>query len=244
MDYQASDEIDHGFWAMLAARIDDSVEVVEWMRTTVGCSSDAIDATFPPGREDTRPESSGEPQTIDEFCANEANFPTCDTCPATERFLAVSASDGNIKAIDPDYYARDQYVTDQFVAQGYGLRWTTGALHFGQTKWKRVSEVLLDLHPAATDTPRELNLTISVSGTPVDVLAETCSVRSFELNPRDIECPATDAGTRQPNAHMRWPLMVEGRYVFLDFTMDAVTGGAFSVSRLVLGMGPSPSTTL
>jgi len=220
------------------------MEVVEWLRTVVGCSSEAIDAAFPPGREDTRPESSGEPQTVAEFCANEDNFPTCDSCPQVEKFLVVSAEDNRIKSVESDYYARVQHDGTQFIAEGYGSRWVTGALHFGQTKWKRASEVLMDLHPEATDDPRELTLTVSVSGTPVDSLVETCSIRSFELNPRTIECPATSAGTKQPNAHLRWPLMVEGRYIYLDFVVEAETGGAFSASRLVLGMGPSPSTTL
>ena len=244
LNYQSSDEVDHGFTAMLSGVLDDSMEVIEWLRVKVGCSSASINALFPPTDGEVRPTFDGTPQTIEEFCADESNFPECTGCPSKERFLAVSATDGAIKSIEDDYFARDQWTGVAYEAVGYGSRWVTGALHFGNTNWKRVSEIVLGLLPVASVTPRTLNLTVSTSGNPGDVLAPVCTLRSFPMKSRSIACPATAVSGTQPNAHFRWPVLVEGRYLYLDFSVPAAVGGAFSVSRLAVQLGASPNTTL
>lgn len=242
---QSSDEIDHGFTALLSAQLDDSMEVIEWMRVKLGCSSAAIDALFPPSPGEVRDTFDGDfpGMTVEELCNDPDLFPGCDGCPTEERFLVVSSSDGALKSVEEDYFARDQWNGTEYVATGYKSRWVTGALNFGSTEWKRATEVSLGLIPVATDEPRDLQLRVSASGTPAD-LTSGCNVRTFVMRTRKIECPAVTSTTKQPNAHFRWPIIAEGRYLYLDFEVPACTGGGFTISRLGLVLQTSPNSTL
>lgn len=242
MDYESTDEVDHGFTAILPAQLDESLEVIEWLRTHAGCSSDEVDLIFPPTPGEYRPEFDGDPKSLSDFCQDEAAFPECNGCPGEERFLIVSAEDGALKVVESDFFARTQWTGAEYEALGYSARWVTGALHFGNTNWKRATEVSLGLVPVVSTDPRTLRLLVSSSGSPSDVLAPHCGVRSFTMKDRAIECAASAANT-QPNAHLRWPFIVEGRYVYLDFQVPSAVGGAFSITRLSLTVGQSPNST-
>jgi len=244
MDYEAADEVDHGFSALLPVSPDDSMEVAEWLISAGGCSSADVEELFP-GTSEGRPVIPAQPVDVEDFCGNPANFPKCDVCPKLERFIVASTADGALKDVDLDYFAREYRVSaGVYSAEGYGSRFVTGALHFDKTEWKRLEDVQFDLIVPATDEPRDLNLTISTSATPVDVLAPLCRAKAFVLKPRKLQCPGTGLPADQPNAHFRWPVLVEGRYLYLDFSVPAVTGGAFQASRIAVGMGLSPNSTL
>jgi hypothetical protein len=128
--------------------------------------------------------------------------------------------------------------------QGYGSRFVTGAINFGTLDWKRLSEIAIAIKAVPTDTPRDLSLRVGISSVPADILdGDACFQKVFLLSNRSLACPSTAATGLLPNAHHRWPLMLEGRYIVLDFQIASTTGGSFFLTRLTASVGKSPNTT-
>src|SRR5690606_39224224 len=130
-------------------------------------------------------------------------------------------------------FAREIKSGKNYIATGYESRAITGCLNFDKDDWKRLSQVSVDFIAAPETQPRDLGLTITVSGTPVDPLNPGCSVKSFQMTPKKLRCPepSPSAGSH-PSSHAWWNLMLDSRYFILDFHVPAVTGGEFTLSTL------------
>lgn len=241
---QVADEIDHGFTAMLSAPLDTRLTLYEWMEETAGCSSASISALWPATRTDAYPTVSGESLDLDTICAYEDFVPDCPQCQAESRLVLASGEDRCLKQQDLDTFGREIWDGEAYTMNGYGSRFTTGAINFGTLDWKRLSEIAVGFIAPATDTPRNLTLRVGVSSVPADLLeTSTCFQKIFTLSSRALACPSTAATGMLPNAHHRWPVLIEGRYIALDFQVAAATGGSFWLSRLTASVGKSPNTS-
>ncbi len=241
---QVADEIDHGFTAMLSAPVDTRLALYEWMEQTAGCSSASISALWPADRTDAYPTVSGTSEDLDDLCNDEGFIPDCPQCQPMSRLILCSSEDGCLKQMDLDTFGREMRTGETYTLTGYGSRFATGAINFGTLDWKRLSEIAVGLVAPATDTPRNLTLRVGVSSVPADILdSAPCFQKIFTLSPRALACPTTATAGTLPNAHHRWPLMIEGRYLVLDFQVASATGGSFWLSRLTASVGKSPNTS-
>lgn len=241
---QTADEIDHGFTAMLSAPVDTRLALYEWMEEKGGCSSASIEALWPADRTDAYPSVAGETLDLDTICALDDFIPDCPQCQPESRLILASGEDRCLKQVDPDTFGREIWDGNDYVMNGYSSRFTTGAINFGTLDWKRLSEIAVGFIAAATDTPRNLTLRIGVSSVPADILdAGACFQKIFTMSSRSLACPSTATDGTLPNAHHRWPVLIEGRYIVLDFQVAAATGGSFWLSRLTASVGKSPNTS-
>lgn len=241
---QTADEIDHGFTAMLSAPVDTRLALYEWMEETVGCSSTSIAALWPADRTDAYPTVAGDTLDLDTICAYEDFVPDCPQCQPESRLILASGEDKCLKQQDLDTFGREIWDGSEYAMNGYSSRFTTGAMSFKTLDWKRLSEIAVGFTAPATDTPRNLTLRVGVSSVPVDILeASGCFQKIFTLSSRALACPSTASTGTLPNAHHRWPVLIEGRYIVLDFQVAAATGGSFWLSRLTASVGKSPNTS-
>lgn len=177
------------------------------------------------------------------FC-NEFNAEDkeCRDCADPVRFIFASPVDFALKEFDENYFARDEWVNGVLTQKGYGMRMVAGAIDYGASEmWKRFQNPILFFDAVTTDEPREIVLRVGKSGEPQDPIAPRCRISWLTLKPRVLACRIDDLDGA-PNAQIPWPLLIEGRYLYLDFRMAAVIGGAVDMSGLVATVSESPQT--
>lgn len=186
--------------------------------------------------------------TINDLCNAELQS---DQCQAAQKFLSVLVTDNCIKQYGNLYgyevCTSGATLCPTYSINGYTSILRSGPLDMGAPENQKIfRRFLIDYVAASQTVPSNVTVRLGFSRQPADSNMDNCPIMWQTLPTKPLACASTLDETAlatanlQPYLAMEWPVYLQGRYLYWEFSVDG-TGGSSCFSGVTMEVGTRPA---